>query len=323
MLPKEATEMVSEVEVILRESVQAGANLVAAGAEIPRGTVVLRPGRQLGPTQLALLAALGKESVLTYRPPSLRVISTGDELVEPGRPLGPGQIHECNGIMLEMRCRELGVQVAPRELVGDDPQAIRRLLESAGEDILVWTGGVSAGDYDHLPRTIAEAGYEIVFHRVRIKPGKPVLLARRGDGLIFGLPGNPVSAAVTFELFVRTAIRRWAGFAAAALPEIRASLAEPVSQRPGRRFFRPATLEVAAAGGWQVRPTGWVSSADLRAYAAADCLIQIPEEESALPAGAPVRVCVLDAFAGNLGDRLVPPDGASVESGLTGGAEVP
>ncbi|GAB4124647.1 MAG: molybdopterin molybdotransferase MoeA [Acidobacteriota bacterium] len=303
---KEETESLSEVEVVIHGTVLPGANLLPAGSEIPRGKTVLGIGQRLGSAQLALLAALGKDHVLAWRPPSLKVISTGDELVSPGQPLAGAQIYDSNGLMLAVRAKELGVP-ACRERVGDDPSAIRRLLEAGAEDLLVWTGGVSAGDRDYLPRMVADAGFEIIFHKVAIKPGKPVLLARRGPRLVFGLPGNPVSAAVTFELFVRTAVRRWMGFSACALPETEATLAVPLRQRPGRLFFRPGILRAARAKRWLVQPTGWVSSGDLQAYAAANCLIQVPADTAELAAGAVVRVSVLDVAATGLEDLLQPP----------------
>jgi molybdopterin molybdotransferase len=295
---REETESLSEVEVVIHGTVAPGANLLPAGSEIPRGTVVLKTGQKLGSPQLALLATLGKDHILTWQPPSLKVISTGDELVSPGQPLSGAQVYDSNGLMLAARAKELGIPVCRWEHVGDDPSAMRRLLEGGEEDLLIWTGGVSAGDRDYVHRMVAEAGFEIVFHKVRIKPGKPVLLARQGRRLVFGLPGNPVSAAVTFELFVRTAVRRWMGFRACTLPETKARLVEPLQQRPGRLFFRPGILRAGKEEGWQVRPTGWVSSADLQAYAAANCLIQVPAEAADLAAGAIVRVSVLDAAAG-------------------------
>lgn len=300
----EETEQPEPLEVIIKESVDAGAHVLPVGSEIRRGAALMQPGVRLGATEAAVLAGLGREAVRTWFPPSVKIASTGDELTAPGRLLEPGQIFDSNGLMLELRARELGARTGAAERIGDDPQIIREFVDRATEDLLILTGGVSAGDYDYVHRILPEAGFEVVFHGVRIKPGKPVLLARRGDQLAFGLPGNPVSAAVTFELFVRTVIRRWSGFPDGRLPAIQARLELPLKHPVGRLFFRPGHLRCSHRHGWAATPARWISSSDLIGLASADCLIQIPAETTVLDAGDEVMVNVLDWYRPQPGHNL-------------------
>lgn len=289
----EETEQLAPLEIAVRTPVKTGANVLPEGSEIRRGARVFKTGRTLGAADLAILAALGVSRVSVWRPPAVTVISTGSELVEVGSPLSAGKIFDSNRIFLEARIRALGATGLPGLLVPDDPATIGAILANPSPDLFIFTGGVSAGDYDYVHRLLPEAGFTVEFHKVAIKPGKPILLARRGSQLLFGLPGNPVSAAVTFELFVRTAILRWIGQPSAGLPRIQARLLRPIRQRPGRLFFQPGRLSVGQ-GGWKTEPTRWIASSDLLALADADCLIEVPAEVSELTEGAEVQVRILD-----------------------------
>jgi molybdopterin molybdotransferase len=290
----EETEQLAPLEVVIRTPVSAGAHLLPAGAEARPGSVILEPGRILGPAEIAVLAALGRPEIRTWRPPRVKVVSTGDELVPPGRNLEPGQIYDCNRPMIEARSRELGAFLDPGAQLRDDPSAIQHQMVAADSDFLVLTGGVSAGDHDYVHELLEPSGFSVIYHKVAIKPGKPVLFASRGRQRLFGLPGNPVSAAVTFELFVRPAILKWMGHSNPCLPAVKARLTAPIRQRTGRLFFRPGRFRIGADAAATVCPLRWVSSSDLIGFADSNCLIQVPADTGELVAGDEVLVSVLD-----------------------------
>ncbi|HEX6612872.1 MAG TPA: gephyrin-like molybdotransferase Glp, partial [Rhodanobacteraceae bacterium] len=198
--------------VFVRAGEKAGANVRAAGEDFATGDLALKAGTRLQAAHLGLLAALGLDQIRVTRRPRVSVIVTGDELVPAGQPLGFGQIHESNGILIGALVREANAEVVSRACVRDDPEALRTALLKAAtdSDLIVSSGGVSAGEADHLPALVQELG-EIHFHKVRIKPGMPILFGALGASLHFGLPGNPVSAAVTFQVFVRLALRSMLG----------------------------------------------------------------------------------------------------------------
>src|SRR5215212_5858628 len=185
-----------------------------AGEDVPAGERVLSAGDDLGPAELGALAALGRADALCGAQPRVAVLTTGDELVEPGAgPLRPGQIRNSNAYALAAQAQRAGARVVAREIVRDDrahtTETLGRALEAA--DVVVVSGGVSVGPHDHVKPALAELGVEQHFWRVALKPGKPTWFGTRGDKVVFGLPGNPVSAIVTFHLFARPALRRLQG----------------------------------------------------------------------------------------------------------------
>jgi len=190
-------------------------NVRPVGGDVRRGDAVVEAGARLGPSQVGALAAAGIAAVRCTRRPRAAVLPTGTELRAPGEPLGPGEIYESNGHILQGQLRSAGAEVTRLPVVADDEAETRAALERGLEgDVLVTSGGVSVGPHDLVRRLLAELGAEEVFWRVAVKPGKPVAFAVRGSTLIFGLPGNPVSALVGFELFVRPALRALQGEAA-------------------------------------------------------------------------------------------------------------
>jgi molybdopterin molybdotransferase len=177
--------------------VPAGQNILPRGAEMRSGDNVLTAGTRLRPQELGILATLGKTRLQVYRRPVMAVLSTGDEVIEPGEDLQPGQIRNSNAVMLQAQTARAGVPVQYLGIARDDVASLRPFLEQGlGHDVLLITGGVSAGKVDLVPNVLAELGVEAIFHKVSMKPGKPILFGRRGATLAFGLPGNPVSAYV-------------------------------------------------------------------------------------------------------------------------------
>jgi molybdopterin molybdotransferase len=275
-----------------------GQNILPRGREMRAGEVVLAAGSVLRPQELGLLATVGRPSALLVPAPRVAVLSTGDELVEAPAVPGPGQIRNSNGPMLAALAARAGTVALSLGIARDRLDSLRPLVEQGLKaDMLVLSGGVSAGVLDLVPGVLAEAGVMAHFHKVAMKPGKPVLFGSRDDGgrrtLVFGLPGNPVSTLACFALFVRPALRRLAGHADAGPRTVPAVLAEDFSYRTDRPTYHPARLEVSPAG-WRVRPVPWFGSADLRGLAKADALLPLPAGDHRHRAGQAFDVVVLE-----------------------------
>jgi molybdopterin molybdotransferase len=271
-----------------------GANIRRAGEDIRSGERVLSAGSDIGPAELGALAALGHAHVVCGGAPRVAVLTTGDELVEPGEgPLQPGQIRNSNAYALGAQALRAGANVVARQIVRDDRattvEQLGRALEQA--DVVIVSGGVSVGPHDHVKPALAELGVEESFWRVALKPGKPTWFGTRGDRYVFGLPGNPVSAIVTFHLFARPALRRLAG-GDAHDSRTRAFLAVPVAREPGRDQVLRCRLE-ARPDGWHVTPTKSQGSHILTSMLGAEALALVPRGEGELAAGEPVDIELL------------------------------
>lgn len=262
-----------------------GQNVLPRGREMREGEIVLRAGTVLRPQELGLLASVGRTAARLIPRPRVAVLSTGDEVVEAPEAPGPGQIRNGNGPMLTAQARRAGAAVQYLGIARDRLDSLRPLVaQGLNADVLVLSGGVSAGKLDLVPGVLAEQGVTAHFHRVEMKPGKPVLFGTRSsliatgehsvERLVFGLPGNPVSALVCFELFVRPALRQMAGRAAG--PRlVEARLREDFPYRTDRPTYHPARLELDEAG-WVVQPVPWFGSPDLKAIAQANAFVLLP-----------------------------------------------
>jgi molybdopterin molybdotransferase len=260
---------------------EAGRNVLRRGAAMRCGDVVLPGGRTLRAQELGLLAELGKATVSVIPSPTVALLATGDELVPVDQSPGPGQIRNSNETMLQAQLARLGCTVSPLGIARDDAAVltdrIRRGLEC---DVLCLSGGVSMGKLDLVPAALAACGVREVFHKVDLKPGKPVWYGvfDAPDGRprhIFGLPGNPVSSMVCCELFVQTAVRRLRGQSPARPVPIPARLAVAHSHRDDRPTFVPAHVETVLDGP-RVTPVGWKGSADLRSTVDANSMAFFP-----------------------------------------------
>jgi molybdopterin molybdotransferase len=267
-----------------------GANLRRAGEDVPAGTLVMEPGRTLGPAELAVLAALGRPRVRCGAMPRVAVLVTGDELVEPGEPLRPGQIRNSNAYALAAQAAKAGAQVIRRAVVRDDRAGTEAALEEAlgDADVVCVSGGVSVGPHDHVKPALAALGVEERFWRVALKPGKPTWFGTRGEKLVFGLPGNPVSAMVTFHLFALPALRRMAG-ATPADTRVRAILDVTVPRSPNRDEVIRCRLD-ARDDGWHVAPTKAQGSHVLSSMLDADALALVGAGEGEIAAGEKVDI---------------------------------
>ncbi|HTP60384.1 MAG TPA: gephyrin-like molybdotransferase Glp [Spirochaetia bacterium] len=265
---------------------ETGDNVIPQGSNLRAGDTVLTP-RVLSPQDIGILAASGFAAVDVVVPPSVSIISTGSEIRTPGETLGPGEIYNSNAPQLAAQLARLGCPSRFLGVVADQPEPLSRSIESAlgSSELVLLTGGVSAGDFDFVPRCLAERGAEVLFHGVSVKPGKPTLMARRGARYVFGLPGNPVSTFVIFEIFVKPFLLRWMGLDWG--PRLlRARLGARVHRRGTERTeFLPVSFRDG-----RVIPVAYHGSAHLNALADADGLIRVEKGVATLEEGDEVDV---------------------------------
>ena len=271
-----------------------GMHVRPRGRDVEAGDVVVAAGARLGAAQLGALAAAGVAEVACVRRPRVAVLATGSELVEPGRPLGPGQVYEANALMLDAAFTAVGAEVERLPAVADDEAAHRAALERGlAADVLVTSGGVSVGPHDLVRRVEAELGVEEIFWQVALKPGKPVAFGVRGRTLVFGLPGNPVSSLVGCELLVKPALRALQGLADP-LPQFeRGTLASPLRRNAARDELVRARMHADGDGVVLTPLDGQESHMIVRA-AAADALVHVVRGDGTLDAGAAVPYLRLD-----------------------------
>jgi molybdopterin molybdotransferase len=271
-----------------------GDNIGEAGEDVRKGDLVLEKGDLIGPAEVGMLAALGHALVRVARRPEVAVIATGDEIVEPGRKTRPGQIRNSNGHALRALALEAGAKAVYLGIARDKNSSLKLKIQKARKaDILVLSGGVSVGDYDLVKEELRGLGVRPVFWRVRIKPGKPVFFGLHGRQLVFGLPGNPTSAMVTFHLFVRPAIDKMLGRRAPGPRAGKAVLEKEITLKPGRTQFLRAVL---AGEGPELRvdPFPDQKSGVLRSMVRSRALIVVPADVSRIEKGSVVDILFLE-----------------------------
>ena len=283
----------TSVEVL--ESVAPGQFITPRASEIAAGEVIATPGREIGPAELAVLASFGYAQVRVGRRPRVAVISTGSELVDVTTKPDAAQIRNSNTYTIGAYAKRAGAIVDDLGTVEDTPETTRDALIRAADnrDIVITSGGVSMGDYDLVKAALNEIGAEVFFDKVSIRPGKPTVFARRAKTFFFGLPGNPVSTSVTFNVFARPAIRKMQGDATPSLPLVRARLARSLKDASSRRSYLPARLSIED-GRAMVDALKWGGSSDLVAFMKATALIVVAEEVHEIEAGELVDVVLLD-----------------------------
>jgi molybdopterin molybdotransferase len=283
----------SDDAVEIAAPVTAGSYLRRAGEDVAAGETVLRAGSRLGAAELAIAAALGADPLPAHRRPRVALVTSGDELAAPGEPLAPGMIRDSNDLAITALAELGGAEVSSRARVGDDREATEAAIAAALDaDLAIVCGGVSVGAHDHVKEAFAALGVEQDFWRVALKPGGPTWFGSRGRTLVFGLPGNPVSAFVTFVLLARPALAALAGGS----PDARRTVAALAADypKPHRRAEAiRCRLELTAAG-WLAHPAPHQGSHVLSSLLGADCLALIPAASRGVRAGERVEVELLD-----------------------------
>src|SRR5256714_4498907 len=282
-----------EVEIL--QSVEPGRSIVRRADEIKSGEVVLHAGEDINAQTIATLASFGYAQVKVGRRPRVAVMATGSELVDVAQKPGRDQIRDSNNYMIETYAKLAGATVERLPLAGDDRDELKREMTGAIErcDVLITSGGVSMGVYDFTKAAFKDLGAEIFFERVALRPGKPTVFGRIGETLLFGLPGNPVSVAVTFNLFARTALRAMQGANEPTLRHEQAVLARDLKGSADRESYLPAVLRTDEKGTLVAEPLKWGGSSDFVSFARATALINVPANAKTIAAGSTVRIVQL------------------------------
>lgn len=287
----------NDAHVEILQPVETGRSIVRRAAEIKAGETVLRSGEQINAATIATLASFGYAEVKAGKRPRVAVMATGSELVDVHHKPARDQIRDSNNYTIEAYAAQSNAIVERLPLAGDDTEELKRNIGQAAErsDMLITSGGVSMGVYDFTKAALRELGAEIFFERVALRPGKPTVFARLGQTLVFGLPGNPVSVAVTFNLFARTALRAMQGARETTSPHEHAVLARDIKGSIDRESYLPAILRTDEEGTLLAEPLKWGGSSDFVAFAKATALINVPAGTKSIENGRPVRVVRLPA----------------------------
>jgi molybdopterin molybdotransferase len=289
----ERTQLIGD-HVRISDLAKTGQNIMLRASSLRRGETVLYAGQELRPAEIGLLSEVGRTKVQVIPPVRIAILSTGNELVDASRQPAAGQIRNSNGPLLAAAARQLGAILLELGIARDDRGELRRLIEQGlTADVLVLAGGVSAGVLDLVPAVLRGIGVEEVFHKVSLKPGKPLWFGVYGSTLVFGLPGNPVSTFVCFELFVRAAVAKLMGRdPSMGLRQLPARLATDFIHRGDRPTYFPAIIR-RAQNELLAKPVRWGGSADLRGLTSANALIHFPAGDRSWAAGESVEVLLL------------------------------
>ncbi|MBN2108494.1 MAG: molybdopterin molybdotransferase MoeA [Deltaproteobacteria bacterium] len=285
-------------QVTILQAEKQGTNIRRAGEDIKKGALLFPAGTVVRPAHIGIMASIQRAMVSVYQRPRVAILSTGDELVDIDEALGPGKIISSNSYSLATLVEDAGGTAIMLGIARDTKKALRsRMLEGMHADIILSSGGVSVGDYDFVKDVLQDLGIDMKFWKVLMRPGQPLAFGVIGGKPAFGLPGNPVSAMVSFEQFVRPAMRKMSGHTKLFRPLIEAVAQEDVPGRPDRKFFVRCRL-AQKEGQWHAATTGEQGSGILMSMAEASGLMIIPETVERIRAGDRVRVQVLDPELG-------------------------
>jgi molybdopterin molybdotransferase len=290
----EYTEELPGRRVRIRRSVEEGENVRFRGEDIKAGSTVLKKGTVIRPQEIGLLAAIGRSNVMVYRQPVVGILSTGSEIISIDEPVGPGKVVDSNSYTISSAVRNAGGIPVLFGIARDTEEEIKnKILNNRGVNILITSGGVSVGEFDLVKKLFNDMGCKMEFWKVAIKPGKPFAFGHLNGIPLFGLPGNPVSSFVAFEIFVRPAILKLQGATLLHRRQFEAVMDTDFRNKPGRTHFVRGVLR------WdgdklRVKPSGEQGSAMISTLVSANCLMVIPAEKGDLKKGEVVRVIPLD-----------------------------
>ena len=279
--------------VRIRGPVRAGAHVRVRGEDVKAGDLVIRPGAVLRPPEISLIASFGRVQVPVFRKPNVAILATGDELVEPGEKILPGAVVNSNSFSLASAVREAGAEPAILGIAGDSlPDLREKLSAGLSEDVLITSAGVSVGDRDLVREALSGLGVREIFWRVRMRPGRPFAFGLSGAVPVFSLPGNPVSALITFEMLVRPALRAMVGDPAPVKPRVKGVLEEPIRKKAGRIQFLRVRMELRD-GTWQVRSAGDQNTGILRTLVHGNGIALLPADRTEFQPGETVDLLPL------------------------------
>lgn len=291
IVPVEWTSETPEGHVLVNSAPARGAHIRLEAEDIAAGDLVFETGQVITPPMVGMMASLGVATVQVSRRPTVAVVATGDELVPVTEALAPGKIRDSNGPALAAQAVAAGGRVLGPLHAGDDLESIRAAVRAAlAADVLLFSGGVSVGDYDYVKQVLDEMGMELLFWKVRQRPGKPLAFGRLDGRAVFGLPGNPVSSAICFEQYVRPALAKMLGRTTVIPAPVSAVLEEPTPKKAGLHYFTRGIASYDKAGCLRVRDTGPQASNLYSSMARANCLIHLDEGTEHPAAGAPVMI---------------------------------
>lgn len=294
VIPVEDTER-GDGSVLIFRPLRPGDFIRKAGEDVKRGDPVIIHGEIIRPSEVGMLASIGKSFVLVYRRPLVAILCTGEELVDVGEALGGAKIVSSNSYTLAAQVKECGAIPMQLGIARDNKEEIKeKLLQGLQADVFISSAGVSVGDYDFVRDALKELGAKMIFWRVAMKPGKPVAFWMYEGKPVFSLPGNPVSSMVTFEQFVRPSLLKMMGHRNLFRPVVEATLKEEIQKEPGRKHFMRAILS-QEGGSYYVTTTGPQGSGILRSMVKANGLLIVPEDCEILRAGEIVKVQLLDS----------------------------
>lgn len=288
---QEKTEARDGFVRVLDADLKPGANVRPVASQTAKGELAAKAGTRLGPGSLGLLASLGVADVTVFANPSTGILVTGKELVEPGRELALGQVYESNSITLRAALAEAGITPQLVQRVDDEADQTFEAISAglASCQLLLITGGISVGDYDFVHGALERAGVETVFYKIKQKPGKPIYLGKKGDSLVFGLPGNPASVLSCFYQYVVPCIRKMKGLAPNTESTMLRNLSADFRKKPGLTHFMKGKLD----GGY-VQVLHSQESYKMNAFTEADCLVELEEEKELFRQDESVRVYPLN-----------------------------
>jgi molybdopterin molybdotransferase len=293
----EYTERFSDgSRVIIKAPVEPGQDIAPIGADAILGKTVIEAGRLIGPAEIAVMASFGHCNVKVWRKPSVGILATGSELVPVNETPADMQIRNSNTYSISSQLHLMGWKATRLGIARDEIEDLRKKIKlGLRKDVLIITGGVSMGKYDLVKEAFLDLGLEVLFDKVAMKPGKPTVFARRGNKLIFGLPGNPVSSFMAFENFVRPALAKLAGHDQPGLFKIRGELQRELKQTPGRTSFLPART-TWSNDKWRVEPLKWKGSPDIFRFSRANAAIIFPADRDCLKSGEIVECMLFPDF---------------------------